>query len=106
MSYRFLDGKPVTHGPVPGAQPETAHAQLVPITEIRQTLVLCGGCDYAMENGGYKRGTKVIEFWCKTMKCKYRGLILEMPLQSYDARSSGAKADLCQCERSVPDPEH
>lgn len=106
MSFRFLDGKPVTHGPVPGAETKTPADVSIPITVIPQTTVICDACGVAMENDGYKRGSKVVAFWCATMKCKYRGRILELQLQSYPARSSAVREGLCDCSACVPDPEH
>jgi hypothetical protein len=66
MSYRFLDGQPVKHGPMPGA--ESAKREFVRVTILPRDAIICDGCGYVMWADPYVKGTDGTHF-----QCGYRG---------------------------------
>lgn len=81
-----------------------ASPKSVPIQEVPATLYCCGGCGQPLTGAEYHHPKTTVQFWCKTMKCRYRGIIVELTLPKvYSAPGVGMNEDLCQCERCVPD---
>jgi hypothetical protein len=73
------------------------------IQEIPGTLFCCAECGQPMRGAEYRHPETKVQFWCATMKCHQRGLIVELTLpRVYPAQVVGTKDDLCQCERCIP----